>query len=127
MRSIPFSSLLLLVASLAFAEAPRVDLDIPGVLDQLKSQHPKQYQAVVAVLVASERAPCAGTEIKSLKARFGIKDVECGMILSTSYPALRHVSFEYDGVKYTATVAFKDDTTAQPANSTTQLKSSSSQ
>jgi hypothetical protein len=78
MRSIPFSSLLLLVASLAFAEAPRVDLDIPGVLDQLKSQHPKQYQAVVAVLVPLSVRRAQALKLSRLKLVSALKMLSAG-------------------------------------------------
>ena len=39
------------------------------------------------------------------------------MMLFTSYPAKRHVSFELDGVNYEATVEFKDAETVQPQGS----------
>jgi hypothetical protein len=115
MRGIVCIAAILWVGSLAIADgAPRVDLDRPGVLEQLKLQHPRQYQAVIAVLGASEHAPCPGSEIESLETRFNVRDLECAMVLSTSYPALRHVSFELEGARYVATVVFKDVTAVQP-------------
>jgi hypothetical protein len=118
MRFITYVPALLVIGSLAIAGGmPRVDLDRPGALDRLKLQQPRQYQAVIAVLIASKRVPCAGNDIEVLKTRFNVRDLECGMILSTSYPALRHVSFELDGAAYVATVALEDTTTAQPAES----------
>jgi hypothetical protein len=118
MRFVAYVPTLLVIGSLAVANGtPRVDLDRPGALDQLKLQHPRRYQAVIAVLIASEQAPCAGNDIEVLKTRFNVRDLECGMILFTSYPALRHVSFELDGAVYVATVALEDNTTAQPAES----------
>jgi hypothetical protein len=116
MRSIAYVPAFLIIGSLAIADgAPRIDLDRPGALDELESHHPRQYQAVIAVLGASERAPCPTNEIELLKTRFDVRDFECGMILSTSYPALRHVSFELDGAIYVATVVLEDATAVQPA------------
>jgi hypothetical protein len=115
MRSIVFVPALLIISLFAFADGvPRIDLDRPGVLDQLKQQHPKRYQGVSALLRASEHAPCQGSEMEVLKARFDVKDFECGMILFTSYPAKRHLSFELDGVNYDATVEFRDAESVQP-------------
>jgi hypothetical protein len=125
MRSIAFVPAFVIIGSFALADgAARVDLDRPGVLDQLKQQHPKRYQGVSALLRASEHAPCQGSEIEVLKARFDVKDFECGMMLFTSYPAKRHVSFELDGVNYEATVEFKDSETVQPTSLVTDFSAS---
>ena len=56
-----------------------------------------------------------------LKTRFNVKDLECGMVLSTSYPAKRHVSFELDGINYEATVVLKDAVTVQPIFAVTEV------
>jgi hypothetical protein len=120
MRSIAFAPAFLIIGSFALAGgAPRVDLDRPGVLDELEQQHPQRYQAVSALLRASEHAPCQTKELEVLKTRFNVRDLECGMMLSTSYPAKRHVSFELDGTQYEATVELKDAETLQPISQTT--------
>jgi hypothetical protein len=115
MRSIAFVPAFLVVGAFALGDdAPRIDLDRPGVLDQLKQQHPQRYQALRAVLRASERAPCRPSEIELLKTRLNVRDLECGMMIFTTYPALRHVSFELDGTNYAATVVLKCDDKLQP-------------
>jgi hypothetical protein len=115
MRTILFVSAFLMSGSFALAQsAPRIDLDRPGVLEDLKQQHPQRYQAVSALLRASEHPACQGSEIQLLKTRFNVRDVECGMMLLTSYPAKRHVSFELEGTNYAATVVLKDAETLQP-------------
>ena len=122
MRSIAFAPAFLIIGSFALAQsASRVDLDRPGVLDQLKQQHPQRYQAVSALLRASEHAPCQANELEVLKTRFSVRDLECGMILSASYPAKRHVSFELDGTQYEATVVLYDAETVQPISPVTEL------
>jgi hypothetical protein len=122
MRSIVFAPAFLIIGSFALAHgAPRVDLDQPGVLNQLKQEHPQRYQAVSALLRASEHAPCQGGEIEVLKTRFNVKDLECAMMVLTSYPAKRHVGFELDGVNYEATVVLKDAVTVQPLSLVTEL------
>ena len=122
MRIVAFASTFLIVGSFALAGgAPRVDLDRPGVLNQLKQEHPQRYQAVSALLRASEHAPCQGGEIELLKTRFNVKDLECAMMVLTSYPAKRHVSFELDGINYAATVVLKDAETVHPLSLVTEL------
>jgi hypothetical protein len=125
MRSIAFATAFLIIGSFALAHgAPRVDLDQPGVLSQLQQEHPQRYQAVSALLRASEHAPCQGGEIEVLKTRFNVRDLECIMMVFTSYPAKRHVSFELDGVSYEATVEFKSAETVQPISLVTDLSAS---
>jgi hypothetical protein len=124
MRSTAFAPFLI-IGSFALADgAPRIDLDRPGVLDDLRQQHPQRYQSVSALLRAWEHAPCQGSEMEVLKTRLSVKDLECGMMLFTSYPAKRHVSFELDGVNYEATVEFKDTETVQPISLVTDLSAS---
>jgi hypothetical protein len=97
-----------LLVSIAYATTPNIiDLDKPGVLEQLKLSHPQKYQAVTAVLHASEEMPCKSRELEALKVRLDIRDLECNLVILTSYPAKRHVSFEFDGTSYTATVVLK--------------------
>jgi hypothetical protein len=125
MRIIMFAPAFLMIGSLALAQgAPRIDLDRPGVLEELKLQHPQRYQAVSALLRASEHAACRGGELELLKTRFNIKDLECGMMLLTSYPAKRHVSFELEGFNYAATVELKDAETVQPISLLTNVSGS---
>lgn len=56
-----------------------------------------------------------------LTAGFNIRDLECGMLLFTSYPALRHVSFELDQISYEATVVLKGDDKPQPLSPPTDM------
>jgi hypothetical protein len=122
MRNIAFATAFLIIGSFALAhDASRINLDQPGVLNELKLQHPQRYQAVSALLRASERAPCQGSEIELLKTRFNIRDLECGMMVFTSYPARRHVTFELDRISYEATVVLKGDDKVQPISPTTDM------
>jgi hypothetical protein len=123
MRSIAFAPAFLIIGSFSLAHgAPRINLDQPGVLNELKLQHPQRYQAVSALLRASERAPCQGSKIELLKTRFNIKDLECGMMVITSYPARRYVSFELDRISYEATVVLKGDDKLQPISPPTDMR-----
>ena len=87
--------------------AAQVDLDRPGVLDQLKVERPKHYEAVTEVLRASERMPCREGEMRVLKAKFELKELACNALLMTSYPPKRRVNFEVEGTAYVAVVTVK--------------------
>src|ERR1700761_3289009 len=109
MRRIVLSPALLLVSALSFAAGPgTVDLNRPGVLEQLKLNHPQRYLAVSAVLEASGQVPCKGSALQLLKTQFNVQDLECGMVVLTSFPAKRHVQFELDGTRYAALVVLQD-------------------
>lgn len=122
MRNITLAPAFLILSSFALADgAPRIDLDQPGALDQLKQEHPQRYQAVSAVLRAAERGPCQSNEIEVLKTRLNVRDLECGMIVFTRYPALRRVRFELDAVSYAATVVLESTETLRPISTETGL------
>ena len=123
MRSLAIAPAFLIIGSFALAQGARIiNLDQPGVLNQLKVEHPQRYEAVTAVLRASERAPCRGGDIELLKTRFSIRDLECGMMLFTSYPARRHVSFELDRIRYEATVVLEGDAEVQPISAPADMR-----
>ena len=118
MRSIALVSALLVCIAASAGEPRAIDLDKPGVLDLLKQDHPQRYQAITAVLRASERMPCKGPELAALKTRLDVREMECGVVTLTSYPAKRHVSFKFNGTSYAATVILKDaEGTVQPVTS----------
>ena len=85
-----------------------VDLNRPGALEQLKVQRPKHYAAITEVLRAVERVPCRPGEFETLKAQFEISELACNVVLMTSVPPKRRLSFELEGTHYVATVAVQD-------------------
>ena len=93
--------------AVAEARPAQVDLDQPGVLDRLKAQRPKHYEAVTEVLRASGRMPCRTGELQVLKAKFDIKELSCNALLMTSYPPKRRVNFQLEGESYVSVVTVK--------------------
>ena len=89
------------------AFAAQVDLDQPGMLDRLKVERPRQYEAVAEVLRASERMPCKEGEMRVLKAKYDLREMSCNAILMTSYPPKRRVTFELEGTSYVSVVTVK--------------------
>ena len=106
MRLLAIAAILSIGPAIAVAAAT-VDLDQPGVLDQLKVERPKHYEAVNEVLRATERMPCKDTEMRVLKAKFDLKELSCNALLMTSYPPKRRVNFAVEGTSYVAVVTVK--------------------
>jgi hypothetical protein len=116
-RCMIFAPALLSIGSFALADdRDMLDLDRPGVLEQLKQEHPSRYQAVQGVLAASEQAPCAAGRLELFETGLNVRDAECGMSVVATYPALRHVRFVLDGVRYAATVVLHGDDRLTPAS-----------
>jgi hypothetical protein len=107
-RILAIASLLAAGAAMA-AGSPQypVDLDRPGVLEQLKAERPKHYEAVTEVLRVSESLPCEDRQVMAIKARFDIRELACAALIMTSYPPKRRVNFQYDGTSYVAVVTLQ--------------------
>lgn len=85
-----------------------IDLDRPGALDQVKRERPAQFEAISQVLRAAERLPCSEGELKVLRTRFDVRDLACTMLLMTSDPPQRRVTFALGEERYVAVVTMKD-------------------
>ena len=91
----------------AFAAGP-IDLDRPGALDQVKRERPGHFEAISRVLRAAEHLPCGQREIRTLEARFDLRELACTTLLMTSDPPKRRVSFALGDERYVAVVTMKD-------------------
>lgn len=86
---------------------PTVDLTQPGALEHLRSDDPGRYKRVQEMLEVAETADCAYTGPAFIPVMPSGKGIECGMIVYTSLPAKRRVSFIVDDTFYTALVAMR--------------------
>jgi hypothetical protein len=91
-------------AAASAAESRPIDLDVPGVIEQLKQDRPKHYSAIVEVLQVAERVPCQHRELEIVSARYDIRDLSCTPVLLTSNPPKRRVQFALEGISYVAIV-----------------------
>ena len=105
-----------LAAAAQDAAQPRtLDLSQPGVLEQLRKHDPDRYATIQDILKVSAQYPCQPSALRSLQARWDLKDVGCGALLKTSYPAQRVLSFELQGTFYTAHLVVAPGEQLQPA------------
>ena len=115
MHRVAAISLLLMSPSAGLAQeaAPRtsppkayVHLDRPGVLERIQAENPGHYARIVEVLRVAQMEPCETLpQVLKIHPEASVSRVKCAaVLLLTSYPAKRHVSFALDDVQYSSNV-----------------------
>ena len=102
-----------ILSTLAFTAAAQVpvtvDLNRPGALDALKASNPQRYDQVSRILQVAERTSCRYVGPQLFKAAgLDVKEAACAMLLLTSLPAKRHMTFTIEDTQYTAIVSMQD-------------------
>ena len=84
---------------------PYVDLDKPGRLDQIAAEDPERHRQVLAVLDFANTPQCVGN-LQVYKVDLNVQAlVSCPtMMLMTSQPPKRRVTFMLNGVNYASNV-----------------------
>ena len=106
--SIVIISAIVATAQAAGTMSQPVDLNQPGALEKLQMERPEHFRAITEVLRVVERVPCHNVEVRSLEARFDIRDMACSFTLMTSFPPKRRLSFALEGTSYVVVVTLKD-------------------
>ena len=89
------------------AETPRVsiDLDRPGVMQTLERDNPGHYRKITEIRALASQMPCFTKEFGlTLTAKYDARDAGCGVLLMTSYPSKRRLSFKLEAVTYVTVV-----------------------
>jgi hypothetical protein len=107
MRRVALTLGMALVAATAWAGDSVVHLNGPADLAKLRQSNPGHYtQAVKIIDSANELCKAHAAEVERAKA----KNVSCAeMLLRTSNPAKREITFRLDDTTYIALVAMTDD------------------
>jgi hypothetical protein len=85
-----------------------VNLNRPGALERLKRENPVHYERASGILLAATEMPCHVDEFaKVMRTKFEAKEANCGVMLWTSDPAQRQLSFVLDNTQYVAAVRMK--------------------
>lgn len=113
MRNLVRAVLVVLVsaASVAWAEdsvRPPVRLDTPDELAQLRAGNPDHF-ARAERLIAAANSLCPPAAPKLEHADADSRDAACGLLLWTSNPPKREISFTLDGIRYAALVVITAD------------------
>ena len=85
-----------------------IQVDQPGVLDSIRTERPDHYRRITGILEAAERMPCHTPHFGRAAIEYQARQAHCGLMLLTSYPARRRLSFRLDDVPYVALVTMRD-------------------
>lgn len=97
------------VAGFAGIPAEVIHLDDPAALAHLRATNPGHYARAERILAAANQLCRPGTR-RLYPARFGAQDFTCErMLLKTSNPPKRYVTFRLDQTRYAALVPVTDD------------------
>jgi len=89
------------------ADAATIDLDTPGVLDQLQRSKPALHARVMTLVSAAQSTPCTTETFRVVQAKVAARDIDCSMLIRTSLPPKQRVTFALDGATYTTVVALR--------------------
>ena len=107
MRRVALTLGMAVVVATAWAGDSVVHLDGPADLEQLRHSHPGHYQKALKI-IDSAKELCKPHEAQIERA--DAKDVSCSeMLLLTSNPAKRQITFHLDDTTYIALVTMTDD------------------
>ena len=106
------------VASLpaAGASPAPVYLDKPGALESLERENPEHFRRITDILRTAAEMPCHGEAFGRTVAAFDARDAACSLLLMTSLPAKRRLSFVIDQTRYITIVRMKTDGTIIPVD-----------
>jgi hypothetical protein len=97
-----------LLSAVASASPAVVNLDRPGAFEALARENPEHFRRVADVLRIADELPCHTEKFGLTVAKFDARDARCGLLLMTSYPAKRHLSFVLDRTRYVTVVTMRD-------------------
>jgi hypothetical protein len=94
----------------------RVDLDKPGAIEALKRENPEHFRRVSGILTLATEMPCHTDNFANvIRARFDAEEAKCGVLLQTSDPAKRRLSFVLGETNYVSVVKMKQTERLVPA------------
>lgn len=88
-----------------------VNLDEPGALEAVKRENPGHHRRLTGILAAASEMRCQPDKVGRLSVEYDAREAHCGVLVMTSYPAKRKLSFILDTTAYRATVTLdtRDD------------------
>jgi hypothetical protein len=93
-----------------------VNLDRPGALATVQRDHPEHVARIARILRVADEMPCQTPRFgRVLKAELDVADARCALMLYTSFPAKRVLSFTLDDTQYKSVVTMRDASTIVPA------------
>jgi len=93
-----------------------VDLSRPGAMETIQRDQPARYRRITEILRVASEVPCQTEPFgRAVEAKYEVRDAHCGLVLKTSYPAKRVLSFTLDSTQYSAVVTMRETSRLVPA------------
>lgn len=93
-----------------------VDLDRPGALEAVERDQPGHYRRITEILSVASEMPCHTEQFgRVVEAKYEARDGRCGLMLMTSYPAKRLLTFTLDATRYATVVTMREESRLVPA------------
>jgi hypothetical protein len=111
MKAHAFITALLFCMSTAWAIEGNaiIALDAPGAMERLARENPAHFQRARNLLHVAAHMPCNDNkQAQAIAVQFNAKDLQCGLIHKTSFPAKREVNFTLDAQRYSSFVKVDD-------------------
>jgi hypothetical protein len=100
----------------AVSPAAHVDLDRPGAMDRVQREHPEHYRRITEILAVASEVPCHTEQFgRAIEAKYDVRDGGCGLLLMTSYPSKRLLSFTLGTTRYSTVVTMRERSELVPA------------
>lgn len=94
----------------------RVDLDRPGAMEAVQRDQPEHYRRITEILSVASEVPCQTEQFgRVVEAKYDVRDGHCGLLLKTSYPAKRVLSFTLGTTRYSTVVTMQETSRLVPA------------
>jgi hypothetical protein len=111
MRLLTFGAALLTTAAAQAAPEPQwpVDLDRPGAIEAVQRERPEHVGKIAQIRTLASRMPCFTEEFgRTLHVTLDARDASCGVMLMTSYPSKRRLSFTLGEARYVTVVTMDE-------------------
>jgi hypothetical protein len=86
-----------------------IDLDAPGAMDAVQREKPEHFGKIAQIRTLASRMPCFTEEFgRAIQVKFEARDASCGVLLMTSYPSKRRLSFALGEARYVTVVTMDE-------------------
>jgi hypothetical protein len=93
-----------------------VDLDRPGAMEAVERDQPEHYRRITEILSVASEVPCHTEQFgRAVEAKYEARDGRCGLLLMTSYPSKRLLSFTLGTTRYSTVVTMREASKLVPA------------
>ena len=93
-----------------------IDLDKPGVMEAIEQDQPDHHRRIAQILSVASEMPCHTEQFgRAVEARYEAQNAHCGVLLKTSLPSKRLLSFALDGTRYSTVVTMNETSKLVPA------------